>query len=267
MKNELFILPFDHRSSFIKDVLNLEGKPNKKQKIIVSDLKETIFYGFLDFAKNKKNFGILIDEEYGKDIIKKAKKENTIISVSVEKSGKQEFDFEYGNKFKEHIKKINPDFVKILARYDITQNNKKQLSKFDKLNKFCKENNYKIIFELLVKDHKKTDKIIEEIKQSIQPDIWKLEGDNNWSKVIQSINKNSRIIMLGRGENVKMIEKWIKNATPNKEIIGFAIGRTIFLKTIKDYYNKKIEKEKAIKQISEKFKYFVNLWKKEKANL
>ncbi|MDD3292496.1 MAG: DUF2090 domain-containing protein [Candidatus Pacebacteria bacterium] len=267
MKNELFILPFDHRSSFIKNVLNLENKPDKKQKQIISNLKEIIFYGFLDFAKNKNNFGILIDEEYGTNVIKKAKELNTLISVSVEKSGKQEFEFEYGDRFKEHIKKVDPDFVKILVRYDITQNNKKQLSKFEKLNTFCKENNYKIIFELLVKDHKKTDKAIEEIKQAIQPDIWKLEGDNNWLKVIPVINKNSRIIMLGRGENVKMIEKWIKNATPHKKIIGFAIGRTIFLKTIKDYYNKKIEKEKAIKQISENFKYFVNLWKKEKNNL
>jgi myo-inositol catabolism protein IolC len=261
MKKELFILPFDHRSSFIKDVLRIEGKPNTKQREIISHLKETIFLGFFDYAKNKKNFGILIDEEYGTDIIKQAKKEKVLLSISTEKSGKQEFEFEYGSKFKDHIKKFNPDFVKILVRYDLAQNNRRQLSRFKKLNEFCKENNYKILFELLVKDHTKTDKVIEEIKTAIQPDIWKVEGDNDWKKVIKAINKGSQIIMLGRGEDMKMVEKWIKNAKPFKEIIGFAIGRTIFLNPIKNYYDKKIDRKGAIKQISDNFKHFVSLWK------
>lgn len=262
MKKELFILPFDHRSSFIKDVLKIEGKPNTKQKEIISHLKETIFLGFLDFAKNKKSFGILIDEEYGTDIIKQARKQNILLSISTEKSGKQEFEFEHGSKFKEHIKKFNPDFVKILVRYDLAQNNRRQLSRFKKLNEFCKENNYKILFELLVKDHTKTDKAIEEIKAAIQPDIWKLEGDNDWRKIIKVINKGSKIIMLGRGEDIKMVEEWIKNAAPFEEIIGFAIGRTIFLNSIKDYYDKKIDRKEAIKQISNNLKHFVTLWKK-----
>ncbi|MBP6914197.1 DUF2090 domain-containing protein, partial [Candidatus Parcubacteria bacterium] len=73
--------------------------------------------------------------------------------------------------------------------------------------------------------------------------------------------KNSRIIMLGRGENTKMVEKWIKNAKQHKEIIGFAIGRTIFFNSIKSLYNKKITQEQAIKQISNNLKNFVNLWK------
>lgn len=261
MKQELFILPFDHRSSFIRDILKIQGKPNKKKKEMVSYLKETIFLGFLDYAKNKKSFGILVDEEYGTEIIKKAKKENTIISVSVEKSGKQEFEFEYGSRFKDHIKKFKPDYVKLLVRYSLKDNNKKQLANFKKLDQFCKKNNYKILFELLIKEKTKADKIIKEIRTAIEPDIWKLEGDNNWEKVIKSINKNSRIIMLGRGENRIMVEKWIKNAKTHKEIIGFAIGRTIFFNPIKDYYNKKITREKAINQISNNLEHFVNLWK------
>ncbi len=261
MKKELFILPFDHRSSFIKDVLKIKGKPNKKEKETISHLKETIFLGFLDFVKNKKNFGILVDEEYGKNIIERAKEEKTIVSISVEKSGKQQFEFEYGNKFKEHINKFKPDYVKLLVRYNLKEDNTKQLNNFKKLNNFCKNNDYKIIFELLIKNKSQVSKIIEEIKQVIQPDIWKLEGDNNWNKVIKSINENSQIIMLGRGENIKMVEKWIKNAKPFKKIIGFAVGRTIFMNPIKNYYNKKISREIAIKKISGNFKYFVNFWK------
>ena len=261
MKKELFILPFDHRSSFIKNVLKIKRKPNKKEKETISHLKETIFLGFLDFVKNKNNFGILVDEEYGKNIIERAKEEKTIVSISVEKSGKQQFEFEYGNKFKKHINKFKPDYVKLLVRYNLKEDNTKQLNNFKRLNSFCKNNDYKIIFELLIKNKSQASKIIEEIKQVIQPDIWKLEGDNNWNKVIKSINENSQIIMLGRGENIKMVEKWIKNAKPFKKIVGFAIGRTIFMNSIKNYYNKKIPREIAIKEISDNFKYFVNFWK------
>lgn len=286
MEQELLILPFDHRSSFLRDILKLSGKPNKKEENKVKKLKKIIFEGFLSAVKKEKirnNFAILADEKYGTEILNKAKKEKIRICLPVEKSGKEELQLEYGKNFGEHIDKFKPDFVKILIRYNPLNSkiNKKQLKVLSKIDKFCKKKKYKVILELLVPPSKKemelknydkeirgerTIEAIKEIKTAINVDIWKLEGfeKKQWKKIIDSVEKQDRIIFLGRGQDKKKVIKWLKAAAPFKEIIGFAIGRTTFLEALKKYNSGKISKEKAVKTIADNFQYFVKLWRKEK---
>ena len=38
--------------------------------------------------------------------------------MPVEKSGQNEFDFEYGDEFGDHIERFDPDFFKVLVRYN-----------------------------------------------------------------------------------------------------------------------------------------------------
>ena len=284
MKQELLILPFDHRSSFLRDILCLSAKPDKKQVEEVKELKRMIFEGFLLAANKEKSFGILVDEEYGENILKEAKEKKIITCLPVEKSGEKILKLNYPKSFEEHIDKFNPDFVKILIRYNPLnkKDNQKQLKVLSQINDFCQKRKYKVILELLVPPAKEDLKIknyekeiraertvgaINEIKEKIKVDIWKLEGfeKNQWKEVIKATNKGSQIIFLGRGEDKKKVIKWMKAATINKEIIGFAIGRTIFLETLKKYYSKKISKEKAIKTIASNFSSFVKLWRKEKS--
>lgn len=286
MIKQLFILPFDHRKSFIKDILNINQKINKKQKEQIKELKQTIFEGFLETIKNhkdKKPFAILVDEEFGENILKQAKKKKIKICLPIEKSGQEELQMEYGTSWKKHIAKFKPDFVKILIRYNPLNYdiNKKQLKKLSQINDFCSKNKYKVILELLVPPAKedlscvnydtneralRTMQAIREIKEKINVAIWKMEGfsDVQWKKIIPLINKNSKIIFLGRGQDQAKVEEWLINAAKQKEIIGFAIGRTIFLNTLKDYYNKKISREKAVEIISQKFNFFINLWRQNK---
>lgn len=283
---ELFILPFDHRSSFSEDILGVSGNLSKGQKKEISDLKEIIFEGFLmslKRQKNKKHFAILVDEEYGKKILSEAKKRNIMVSLPVEKSGREELALEYGKSFGKHIDRIHPDFVKILIRYNPLNKdvNKNQLKTLSIIDKFARENKYKIILELLVPPAKEDLKLknydskerlertigaIKEIKEIIKVYIWKMEGFTitQWKKIIPSIGKNPRIIFLGRGQEKAKVIKWLKSAAGLEEIIGFAIGRTIFLEVLKKYYSKKISRGKAIKTISENFDYYIGLWKKQK---
>jgi 5-dehydro-2-deoxygluconokinase len=272
MKNELIILPFDHRSSFIKDILNVE-KLNDTQKVKVEELKSVIFEGFKSFIStqnDKSSFGILVDEMYGKKIIKEAKDSKTILIVPVEKSGQPELDFEYGKDFGKHIKEINPDFVKVLVKYDSAKDNKNQLRKLYELSQFCEKNNYNLIFELLIpsKENRleKTIKAIREIKNFVKVNIWKMEGyqKEEWLEIIKEMNDKERIIVLGRGENKEFVENWLKEASLIDKVIGFAVGRTIFLEALKEYYQNKISKEEAVNKIKSNLEYFVNIWRKEK---
>lgn len=284
------ILPFDHRSSFSRDILGLEGKLNLKQKKAIADLKKIIFESFVSVRKKykaKNYFGIMVDEEYGWPIIKMAQKAKIIVCLPVEKSGQKTLDFEYGRTFGSHIKKIQPDYVKVLVRYNPLNKsiNGNQLKKLKELDVFCRQNDYKVLLELLVpptdSDLKtakteinynnklrlpKTIEAIKEIKTVITVDIWKLEyfSHAGWRKVIEMTGKNSKIILLGRGEDKKVVDDWIKETAQFRQVIGFAIGRTIFLNELKIYVAKKITRPAVIKQIADNFDYFIRLWAKNK---
>jgi myo-inositol catabolism protein IolC len=283
---KLYILPFDHRSSFSRDILGIEN-PDKDSKELIKRFKNIIFEGLLlsmTTRKDKSSFAVLVDEEYGKEVLERAKENKVKICIPVEKSGEELLKLEYGKKFGEHIKKYDPQYVKVLIRYNPgnIKGNKKQLSTLSEVSAFCRENGYKTIIELLVpptaddlvncKDKETYDKTlriektclsIREIKACCKPDIWKLEGfdKKEWVEIIKE-TKGSKIIMLGRGEDSTKVRKWLKDASAFKEIIGFAIGRTIFLDAIKDFHSGKISEDKAIKTISRKFLSFVDNWEK-----
>lgn len=272
-KKHLFILPFDHRSFFV-DLFSFSKKLDEKERKTISDIKQIIYEGFLyayKASKYKQFMGILIDEEFGKLIIKDAKKRKIILSISTERSGKEFFDFEYGRNFKNHIIKNKPTFVKILIRYDYRKNNKTQLEKVKVLYDFCAYNKFDLLLELLTPNVKDkaffTQKAVEEIlSYGIVPVIWKIEGyekKSDWNKIIKSIKiyqEYPKIIMLGKGESKDLVKKWIKSANGFNEIIGFAVGRTMFLDAIKDFYRKKITREFAIKTIAKNYEDMINLW-------
>lgn len=283
MKN-LYILPFDHRSSFFKNILGVKEIPVKSDLELAKKLKKIIFDGFLlslkDF-KDKSDFAILVDEKTGNNVLSEAKKQKIKICLPVEKSG-QLFDFEYGKNFGEHIKKIQPDFVKALVRYnpDNVLINKKQLEKISQLSDFCKKEKYHLLIELLVpptsadlkkygaKNYEqkirfeKTIQAIDEIETVAKPSIWKLEGFSkpNWDKIVKHIDNRAQIIVLGRGEKDEQVRQWLKDAAQIKDIIGFAIGRTIFSESLKSYLNEEISDHEAALWIAVKFSFFVNFW-------
>jgi 5-dehydro-2-deoxygluconokinase len=286
----LLILPFDHRSSFSKNLFGWCGDLSEKQEKRISEYKEIVYKGFLEVAKNqthKKHYGILVDQDFGNNILKDAKKSGYTVTMPVEKSGQEAFTFNYGNAFGKWIEKIKPDYVKILVRYHPENKavNKIQLQRLSRLNDYCKSHGHKMMFELLVpasvNDMKlaKTEKnydvkirpvrtvqAIKELKTAIQPDLWKMEGFSkaDWKKVLSAIDKNSEVIVLGRGQDEKSVETWLKDAATFDQIIGFAVGRTIFFKPLKDFLAKKITKKQAIAGIGKNYFKFVKIWLKAK---
>ncbi len=54
--------------------------------------------------------GILVDEEFGADILRDAVARGYVTALSVEKSGYYEFDTEYGAGFVQHIRQFGPTF-------------------------------------------------------------------------------------------------------------------------------------------------------------
>lgn len=268
MKN-LFILPFDHRSSFLKIY---SGNPKRKKDVEKAKrYKKIIYQAFVKATKrykNKKEYGILIDEQYGKSIIKKAQKDGYVTSVCFEKSGKKKFELEYKN-IEQKINDIKPTFIKLLIQN--TQITTQALKQIQKVQEKTKKQRKKLLIEIVVKKGKKHQGTIEAmekiVKNKIKPHIWKLEGTpsqremKDLSETCQTLTPQAKIIILGGGDTEKHIIQILQKTKKYPNIIGFAIGRTIFKEAIKELSENKITEKQTTEKISKKFKYFITKWK------
>ncbi|MEK7534030.1 MAG: DUF2090 domain-containing protein [Patescibacteria group bacterium] len=297
----LFILPFDHRSSFIKDMLEITSKnltPQATKQIVAE--KETIFEAFkiaVEYVP-KDQAAILVDEQFGDRILRDARNNGFTTILTTEKSGQKEFTFEYNGDFSKHIEKYKPTFAKALIHYnpeDDEGSKIRQQQQLKILSDYCHNNGYKLLLEVLIpptdsqfaKAHenkklydlelrpKLTVSVVEELQRAkVDPDVWKLEGMNypkDYLAVVNQIQTNGRrrvgLVILGRAETKETVEKWILARAKVKGVIGFAVGRTVFWEPLLDLKNSKISREKAINQIANNFKYFYDVFMKGKRNM
>src|SRR4051794_5622307 len=118
---KLYILAFDHRGSFQKKMFGIQGDPTPEETERIADAKRLIFEGMelaVQRGVDASATGVLVDEQFGSDIPRRAKEEGLVLSMPVEKSGQDEFDFRYGDDFGKHISDFGVDFAKVLVRYN-----------------------------------------------------------------------------------------------------------------------------------------------------
>jgi myo-inositol catabolism protein IolC len=118
---KLYILAFDHRGSFQKKMFGIEGDPTAEETETIADAKRLIFEGMLEAVSRgvmAEATGVLVDEQFGSDIPRRAHDHGLKLAMPVEKSGQEEFDFQYGDDFGAHIEHYNPDFSKVLVRHN-----------------------------------------------------------------------------------------------------------------------------------------------------
>src|SRR3954449_11606265 len=157
--HKLFVLAFDHRGSFQKKWFGLEGERTEAVMRGSSDAKHLVFEGLLHALEEgaaPDSTGALVDEQFGvpTSIPSEAKERGLKLAMPVEKSGQNEFDFEYGDEFGAHIEQFDPDFSKVLVRYNPddpdADMNRRQLDRLKRLSDWLGEHDRMFLFELLV---------------------------------------------------------------------------------------------------------------------
>ena len=293
--NELYILAFDHRGTLTKGLLGIEGRaPTEEEAARVSTMKDIIFEGFLEAKDSGINGGdpaILVDEKFGLQIQEKAKQLGIKFAAPVEKSGQKVFDFEYGDNFGKKIQEVNADFVKVLVRWnpdDDSENRQTQGERIKTLSKWLDESDTKFLLEFLVPatseqlasvngEQVRYDseirprlavQVVEEMRErGADPDIWKIEGLDtpedceNISKVIKDGGReNVMAVVLGRGADDKKVNEWLTAGSSVDGYKGFAIGRSIFWKSLKGWHTGEKSREEAVSEISSSYLSFISVY-------
>ena len=294
--DELYVLPFDHRGSFMK-IVGASSPPTDEDVNKAREYKQLIYKAFKKSVSEgvpQENAGILVDGWLGKEILTDSKEQGFIRCTPLEKSGQEEFAFDRED-WKQQIEDVDPTYVKVLVRYNPEGDkelNCRQNGRLKELSEYLSGRKNKLMFELLVgateeqlasagsKDVYDREirpglmvAAIKEIQDSgVNPDLWKLEGlesSEDMQKVADQVtagNPDSRIIILGRGESAEKAEHWLKTGAKVDAAIGFAVGRTIFKEPLEELASGKIGMDDAVKRISENYSFFVDVWKKAKSS-
>jgi myo-inositol catabolism protein IolC len=290
----LYILAFDHRGSFQKKLMGIAGQPTPAEAARISDAKRVIFEGFQQAVSDgapRGAAGLLVDEQFGADIARAAKAEGCVFAMPVEKSGQDEFDFEYGEAFGEHIESFDPKFTKVLVRYNPEgdqEMNARQAVRLRTLSDWLHERGRKFLFELLVaaEPHQlelvggDTDRYDREVRPGlmvgaitdlqdagIEPDVWKIEGIDqreDCRRIAQTVRRDGRdnvsCVVLGRGANEAAVVHWLQQGAGVPGYIGFAIGRTIWWDALKGYLADETDRSDAAKAISENYRRMIEVY-------
>lgn len=294
-RNGLFVLPFDHRGSFLEEMFEVVGTPTPGEIERVKYFKGMIYGGFklamLHGRVPVKEAAILADEYFSDDILRDAQKNGFRICVCAEKSGQKEFALEYGESFKEHIRKYNPAFVKALIRYNPEEDpelNCRQLQELKVLGDFCYEERYKLMLEPLVPataqqldsvngdteayDQEIRPQLMELMMEELQaggvePDVWKIEGlddRQDYEMLVQQARSDGRkadIIVLGRHASQAQVDRWLEAGKDLEGVTGFAVGRTVFWDPLVAYRDGKMGAEEAIERIAAAFEHHYAVFK------
>ncbi len=98
--------------------------------------------------------GILVDEQFGAAILRDARANGYATACPAEKSGQEEFDFQYGEDLAKHIEAFQPTFCKVLVRYNPEGDralNQRQAARLKRLSDYLHTSGLsKFMFELLV---------------------------------------------------------------------------------------------------------------------
>lgn len=290
----LYVLPFDHRDSYVTGMFHYHLPLNADEQMRVADSKDVIYEGFVKALEEHvpaSKAAILVDEEFGTNVLRNAARQHHPFALSVEASGKAVFEFAYGDDFVLHIKKFDPTFAKVLVRYNPdadADENRTQAVRLKRLSDHCRAHGPRFMFELLVPatpeqlssvkgDKKAYDdslrpalmlRAIAQLQEAgVEPDTWKIEGLNTeeqYQALVAQARRDGRnsvgCIVLGRGANEDVVEHWLATAVKVPGMIGFAVGRTCFWDPIAGYVGGSLDRNAAALAIAKRYKKWVDLF-------
>lgn len=296
----LYVLPFDHRGSFQSKMFGWPGELTPEQTAEISAAKQVIYEGFLAAVAGgvpQARAGILVDEQFGAGVLRDARARGFATACPAEKSGQDEFDFEYGADFGAHITAFDPTFCKVLVRYNPdgdAELNRRQAQRLARLSEhLATAGASRFMFELLVPAEPDQLKVVGGDKQAydlnlrpglmvraiealqdagIEPDVWKIEGLDgraDCERVVAAARRGGRTsvgcIILGRGEDDAKVRTWLTTAADVPGFIGFAVGRTIFWEPLVAWRAGTMSRDEAVAEVARRYRGFADIFEQAQA--
>jgi 5-dehydro-2-deoxygluconokinase len=101
----------------------------------------------------------------------------------------------------------------------------------------------------------------------VEPDLWKIEGldrAQDAADVVAAARRNGRgevgCIILGRGEDEKKVDDWLRTAAGVPGFVGFAVGRTTFWDPLMAWRANRTSREEAVAEIARRYRRWSDIF-------
>lgn len=285
----LYIVSFDHRASFRRELLGIVGEPSPAEMERVRAAKQMIFEGFLQARDtgivDPSRTGVLVDTQTGAHVAAEARRQEILLAIPVERGGGLPvFEFDHGPEFGTHIERHDPDYAKVLVKYNPDgdgEANALQRERLCQLSRWLRARGRRLLFELLVPpeaeqlravgdDVERYDRdvrpglvvgaVAELQAAGIEPDIWKIEGletSRDCERVLAQCRSGGRghviCVVLGRGAAIDKVRHWLRQAAPLEGFAGFAVGRTIWAPPLRAFLAGALDRRATIAGIARRY--------------
>jgi myo-inositol catabolism protein IolC len=285
----LFILAMDHRASFAKDVFGITGEWSPSDLMGMRQAKALIYEGLRHVAGRVPSGreGVLVDEDLGAEVARTAKSDGVVLLMPIEKSGSRVFELEFGDEFAEHVEAFDPDFFKLLVRFnplDDEAMRQTQIERLAMVSQWAERTHRRWIIELLVPptpaqlaahgdqagfDAQErpglTAQVITDLYAgAVYPTIWKLEGyetqagaDVVLAAVAAETDHPAVCIVLGRDAPLVQVEHWL-SVGARCDFVGFAVGRTIWEEPLGRHLAGTLSSEGLVDAVAENYSTLVD---------
>lgn len=273
---DLQILAFDHRTQFEAFTKEKDSARIKKAKKLIAQAMENVM------ASHKEaNIGIIIDRDYGQDILSQWSKHNRWVATPIEKASVTPLQFDVSGELgetlrlwpKQHIIKClvqtHPD-----ERYATHIEQQKSLLQ---LYQATQSTGQALLLELIpspaftLTSVSLSKSMATLYEAGIYPDWWKIpapKDQKTWDNLKETLSKHDPycqgILLLGQNASIEQIISSFELASKQSICTGFAIGRAIFAQPVQKWFAGTINDNALIEQITYEFIKLMSAWQTHK---
>ena len=290
--DKLYFIAFDHRGFFRRELVGADGALSDEQRETIQDAKRLILEGVrLAAASTPEGLGILVDDEFGAELVAPARELGILVAMPAERSDREIFEFNHGDRFGEEILAADPDITKVLVRYNAEgdrDGNAVQGERLRVLSDWLSAHERSFLLELIVEptpaqlasvegDVERFEEqlrpelirvAIGELRQAgVEPGIWKVEGmrDRDAAEaIVEAARRDGReevvCVVLGSGAPAERVDEWLRTVAGVEGFAGFAIGRSIWWPALRRHSAGEIDREASAEQIADAYGSFVEIF-------
>ncbi len=289
--NPLYMLAFDHRQ-VLRDAMERTGENPAALARRLSEGKQLVYEGLLQAVENglpRHHTGILIDEEYGARQARDAGERGLHLAMPVEASRTSVLEFQYGEDFAQHIESFDPSIVKLLVFHNPADTGDRiaiQVARMRTISQWARSHGKPFMLELLIRptdaqlakvngspERFRTEQHTELLRGSIEylqnedvePDLWKVEALPtvlDYEIIAAQSRTDGRghvdCVVLGNGADIAAVRGWLDCARKVDGFSGFAVGRSVWIQPLGDFYDGVITRDMAVSQVATGFHQLVH---------
>lgn len=264
---------FDHRHQF-----ETWAKEHGRDSADVGNFKNLAWKAAEEEAGNDPGFGVLVDDRLGHSALQAATSSGAWVGRPIEAAGQFPLALEAEGEISEHLADWPlTQTVKILCPYrldddaEICSRHERIIQSLDRA---CRHSGHEWLLEIITArngSYPEFDSVASIMQRfyeiGVKPDWWKLEpgvDETYWKEVGQVIDRHDRwcqgVIVLGLDGSIESISQSFQLAAGQPWVKGFAVGRTLFAQSARDWLAGTIDDATAVATMRANYRNMIDAW-------